>query len=48
MRARVAAAGALRADRHTATRALFMVGLPKLGQRVHERLLNDLSRRVTQ
>ena len=47
-RARVLAFQALRGDRHTASRALFMTALPVVGARLHERLLHDLSRRVEQ
>ena len=47
-RARGAAFRALRGNPHTARRALFMTVFPRLGARLHERLLNDLSRRVTQ
>jgi glycosyltransferase involved in cell wall biosynthesis len=45
--ARVAATRALRGSEHTRMRAAFMVLLPVLGERLHERLLHDLTRRVT-
>jgi hypothetical protein len=48
MSARNAAFRSLRGDAHTASRGLFMTALPKLGAQLHERLLHDLSRRVTQ
>ncbi len=48
MRARMAAARAIRGSWHTGSRAVFMTALPGLGARLHDRLLHDLSRRVTQ
>ncbi|HZP29949.1 MAG TPA: glycosyltransferase family 2 protein [Acidimicrobiia bacterium] len=47
MAARGAALKALHGNAHTAQRAAFMVMFPGLGERLHERLLHDLSRRVT-
>jgi glycosyltransferase involved in cell wall biosynthesis len=45
-KARVSAARALRGDRRTIMRAMFMAALPRKGAEIHHRLLHDLSRRV--